>query len=108
MGCGRGGEIPGWLSFESLRKQTAHHATAEVSLYVAENRRRKGIAKRIVANEGHISRPGGRSQDSQAAGASAHNGASLRFFEDFRFERWAHVAKMAELDGIERTTSSSA
>ena len=36
------------------------------------------------------------------AGAFAHNEPSLKIFEDFGFERWAHYPKVAELDGVER------
>ena len=31
-----------------------------------------------------------------------HNAASLRLFESFGFERWAHLPRVAELDGVER------
>lgn len=36
------------------------------------------------------------------AGAFAHNEASVRLFEGFGFEVWAHFPRVAELDGVER------
>ncbi len=47
--AGDGGGIAGWLSFEPFRKRPAYHATAEVSVYVAENHRRKGIGRILLA-----------------------------------------------------------
>jgi L-amino acid N-acyltransferase YncA len=35
------GEIAGWLSFEDFRKRSAYHPTAEISVYVAEEHRRR-------------------------------------------------------------------
>jgi phosphinothricin acetyltransferase len=36
------------------------------------------------------------------AGVFAHNEASVKLFEGFGFERWAHFPRVAELDGVER------
>ena len=43
------GENAGWISFEDFRKKAAYHATAEVSVYLSEKYRRKGIARRLLA-----------------------------------------------------------
>ncbi len=40
------GEIAGWFSFEPFRERPAYRATAEVSVYVAEGHRRKGVGRR--------------------------------------------------------------
>lgn len=95
-----GGEIVGWLSFEPFRERTAYHATAEVSVYVSENHRRKGIGRRLVAEA--VRRAPALGLKTLTAGAFAHNGPSLELFKEFGFERWAHFPKVAELDGIER------
>ena len=36
-------EVVGWLSFEPFRRRPAYRATAEVSVYVSEEHRRKGV-----------------------------------------------------------------
>ena len=35
-------------------------------------------------------------------GAFAHNEASVKMFESFGFEGWAHFPRVAELDDVER------
>ena len=93
------GEIAGWFSFEDFRKKPAYHATAEVSVYVAEKYRRQGVGRRLL--EEAIRRAPALGLKTLTAGAFAHNGPSLRLFEGFGFERWAYYPRVAELDGIE-------
>jgi phosphinothricin acetyltransferase len=94
------GEIAGWFSFEDFRKKPAYHATAEVSVYVAEKHRRQGVGRRLL--EEAIRRAPALGLKTLTAGAFAHNGPSLRLFEGFGFERWAYYPRVAELDGMER------
>jgi phosphinothricin acetyltransferase len=94
------GEVAGWFSFEPFRKKPAYRATAEVSVYVAQEHRRKGIGRRLL-QEG-IRRAPEFGLKALTAGAFAHNEPSLKLFEEFGFERWAYYPRVAELDGIER------
>jgi L-amino acid N-acyltransferase YncA len=98
--AGADGEVAGWFSFEPFREQPAYRATAEVSVYVAEGHRRKGIGRRLL--EEAIRRAPGFGFKILTAGAFGHNGPSLELFEGFGFERWAFYPGVAELDGIER------
>jgi L-amino acid N-acyltransferase YncA len=93
------GRVIGWLSFEPFRNRAAYHATAEVSVYVSAPRRRKGIGQRLLAEAIHCAPQFG--LKTLTAGAFAHNEPSLRLFERFGFERWAHYPRVAELDGVE-------
>ena len=94
------GEVVGWFSFEPFRERPAYRATAEVSVYVAEGHRRKGIGRRLLAEA--IRRAPGFGLKTLTAGTFGHNGPSLGLFEGFGFERWALYPRVAELDGIER------
>ncbi len=94
------GEIAGWFSFEPFRKKPAYYATAEVSVYVSEKHRGKGIGRRLL--EEAIRRAPDLGLKTLTAGAFAHNEPSLRLFERFGFEQWAHYPRVAELDGVER------
>ena len=94
------GEIAGWLSFEPFRKRPAYHATAEVSVYVSERHRRKGVGRRLL--EVAISRAPELGLKTLTGGVFGHNEPSIRLFEGFGFERWARYPRVAELDGVER------
>jgi L-amino acid N-acyltransferase YncA len=94
------GEIAGWFSFENFRKKPAYYATAEVSVYVSEKHRRKGIGRRLLAED--IRRAPEFGLKTLTGGIFGHNERSIRLFEDMGFERWAHYPRVAELDGIER------
>ena len=94
------GEIAGWFSFENFRKKPAYHATAEVSVYVSEQHRRKGVGRLLL--EEAIRRTPELGLKTLTGGIFGHNEPSIRLFEHFGFERWAHYPRVAELDGIER------
>jgi L-amino acid N-acyltransferase YncA len=94
------GEIAGWLSFEPFHERPAYRATAEVSVYVSENHRRKGIGRMLLGEA--LRKSPALGLKTLTAGAFAHNVPSLKLFEDFGFERWAHFPRVAELDGVER------
>ncbi len=92
--------VAGWFSFEPFRKKPAYRATAEVSVYVAEKHRRKGVGRRLLGEA--IRRSPELGIKTLTAGAFAHNYPSLRLFEGFDFKRWAHYPRVAELDAVER------
>lgn len=92
--------IAGWLSFQSFYGRPAYHATAEVSLYVHEQYRRSGVARRLLSEA--IRRSPSLGLSTLVGFIFAHNVPSLSLFERFGFERWGHLPRVAELDGIER------
>lgn len=94
------GEMIAWQSFQSFYGRPAYNATAEISIYIAEEQRGRGLGSFLIG---------------QALEASSalhirtllgfvfgHNEASLALFGKFGFEQWALLPKVAELDGIER------
>jgi L-amino acid N-acyltransferase YncA len=96
----RDGVVGGWLSFQSFYGRPAYHATAELSVYVAPEHRGHGLARRLV---GHALRRAPALGLSTLLGfVFAHNEPSLRLFTEFGFERWGHLPRVAQLDGIER------
>jgi L-amino acid N-acyltransferase YncA len=94
------GEIAGWLSFEPFNKRPAYRPTVELSIYVSEDYRRRGIGRMLLGEA--IRRSPALGLKTLTAGAFAHNEPSIELFEIFGFERWAHFPKVAELDGVER------
>jgi L-amino acid N-acyltransferase YncA len=95
-----GGAVTGWLSFQSFYGRPAYHATAELSIYVHAQRRRAGIARMLLAEA--IRRSPSLGLSTLVGYIFGHNEPSLRLFDAFAFQRWGHLPRIAELDGIER------
>lgn len=94
------GEIVGWLSLGDFYDgRPAYHATAEVGIYISQERRGEGLGRRLVQEA--IGRAPGLGMKTLTAGIFAHNEASVALFEGFGFEAWAHFPKVAELDGVD-------
>jgi L-amino acid N-acyltransferase YncA len=94
------GHITGWLSFDTFYARAAYDGTAMIGLYVEEARRRTGLGQVLLARAiEHAPRLG---VHTLLGYIFAHNEPSLRFFAKAGFERWAHLPRIAQLDGIER------
>lgn len=95
-----GGVIAGWLSFQPFYGRQAYHATAEVSIYIATKYHRQGLGKRLLKEA--IRQSPNLGLTTLMGFIFGHNEASLKLFEQFGFERWGNMPKIAELDGVER------
>ncbi len=95
-----GDRIVAWLSFQSFYGRPAYHGTAEVSVYVAADRRHEGIGGELLKRAIEYGPDIG--VKTLIGFIFAHNVPSLRLFEKFGFEKWGYLPKVAELDGIER------
>lgn len=96
-----GGTVVGWFSFGDFYDgRPAYHATVEVGIYVREGFRGRSLGRRLL--EEAIRRAPHLGIRTITAGVFAHNEPSLKLFEQFGFERWAHYPGVAELDGVER------
>lgn len=94
-------ETVGWVSFQSFYGRPAYNATAEISIYLHEDFRNKGLGREILQYA---------IQQSPSLGIKtilgfifAHNIASIRLFEKLGFEEWANLPNIANLDGIDRS-----
>lgn len=94
------GAVAAWLSFESFYGRPAYAATAEVSLYVAPDRRRRGIGRRLLGQA--LARGPHFGLRTLLGFVFAHNAPSLALFEGLGFVHWAHLPAVAELDRVER------
>ncbi len=95
-----GGAIKAWISFQSFYGRPAYHATAELSVYVASDAQRRGYARLLVAEA--MRRAPEFGLKTLLGFIFGHNAPSLALFRGFGFETWAHLPRVAELDGIER------
>lgn len=95
------GEIVGWVSFQDFYGRPAYDATAEISIYLHPDHRRKGLGRQALAysmkecKNLHI--------NTLVGFIFAHNEPSIRLFREAGFEEWAHLPNIARLDGIERS-----
>ena len=93
-------EIAGWLTLKSFLPRCAYRGTAEVSVYVDERFRRRGIARALLRQA--IERAGSLDINAIVGLIFAHNEPSLRLFESLGFERWGLLPRIARLDAAER------
>lgn len=91
-----GGEIAGWLSFSDFYGRPAYDGTAELSVYVHEGMRGRGLGRYLVSEAiAHAPQIG---VSALLAFIWAHNMPSLALFGQFAFEKWAHMPRVAVLD----------
>jgi L-amino acid N-acyltransferase YncA len=94
------GRICGWISFQSFYGRPAYQATVEVSIYVDEAYRGQGIGRYLLQQA--IDACPKLNIFTLLGFIFGHNAPSLKLFQGFGFESWAHLPQIAELDGIER------
>jgi len=95
-----GGEICGWVSLQSFYGRPAYDATAEISIYIHEDFREKGLGKKILNKV--IEECPKFEIDTLLGFIFGHNKPSLGLFSSFGFEKWAHLPEVATLDGMKR------
>lgn len=94
------GTYAGWMSFNSFYGRPAYDGTVEVSIYLEENARGKGLGKACLqkafdsCHELKIKTLLGFIFD--------HNEPSLQLFYKMGFEKWAHLPKIANMIDAER------
>ncbi|WP_042352130.1 GNAT family N-acetyltransferase [Bacillus massiliigorillae] len=94
------GKECGWISFQSFYGRPAYNRTAEISIYIHEDFRGKGLGKAMLQKA--IDACPELQIKTILGFIFAHNEPSLRLFKHFGFAQWAHLPKVAELDGVER------
>jgi L-amino acid N-acyltransferase YncA len=94
-------DIIGWISFQSFYGRPAYDATSEVSIYLAAEKRRKGLGGQVLA---HVLSEAPKFGVKTLLGfIFAHNEPSLRLFRKFGFEEWAHLPNIALIQHHERS-----
>jgi L-amino acid N-acyltransferase YncA len=94
------GGICAWLSLNSFYGRPAYNPTAEVSIYVAESHRRRGIGRYLL--ERIIARAQVCQVHTLLGFIWAHNAPSLELFAAYDFTSWGHLPRVAVLDQVER------
>jgi len=94
------GRVIGWLDFKKFLPRCAYRGTAEISVYVDENFRRQGVARRLL--EEAIARAPSLGIKAMVGLIFAHNEPSLRLFDRLGFERWGLLRELRGWDDVER------
>ena len=98
--CDERGTVCAWLSFDPFYPRAAYDGTAMIAIYVAENRRRQGLGRELLRIA--MARAPLLGLHTVLGYIFGHNAPSLELFAAEGFERWAHLPRVAVLDGVER------
>ena len=96
----REGMLAAWLSFSSFYGRPAYDGTAEISVYVAERQRRRGLGGALVDEA--VRRAPGFGLHTLLGFIFGHNAPSLALFEARGFACWGTLPRVAVLDGVGR------
>ena len=94
------GRVIAWLDFKKFLPRCAYRGTAEISVYVDEEFRRRGVGQRLL--EQAIARAPSLGITALVGFIFGHNEPSLKLFQRLGFERWGFFPGVAQLDGVER------
>jgi len=93
--------IIGWISFQSFYGRPAYDATVEISIYLDQAQRGKGLGKEVL--QYCIEQAPQLGIKTLLGFIFAHNEPSLRLFRAVGFDDWAMLPDIAVLDGQERS-----
>lgn len=93
-------QILGWVSFQSFYGRPAYNATAEISIYLDEKQRGKGIGKQVLQH--CLKEAPGLGIKTLLGFIFANNQRSLGLFLNFGFEVWGLLPNIALVHGEER------
>jgi L-amino acid N-acyltransferase YncA len=93
------GNMVGWASFQAFHSRAAYSATVEISIYLDENCRGKGVGKDVLRY--CIDQAPRLGAKTILGLIFAHNEPSLRLFKHFGFQEWGNLPKVAEMDNQE-------
>jgi L-amino acid N-acyltransferase YncA len=92
--------ILGWLSYSDFYGRPAFVGTAELSLYIAEAARGRGVGRYCM--EQALAAAPGLGVSTLLGFIFGHNAPSLALFAQFGFDTWGHLPRIGVLDGVER------
>ncbi len=94
------GRVAGWLTFKSFLPRCAYRGTVELSVYVHDDFRRRGVARSLLQKA--IDQAPRLGITAFVGLIFAHNEASTRLFERVGFSRWGYLPRIARMDDAER------
>ena len=92
--------VAGWMSFDTFNVRAAYGGTAMIAIYLAESYRGQGLGRALLAHALAVAPHHG--VHTLLGYIFGDNGPSLRLFAALGFAPWAHLPRVAVLDGVER------
>ncbi|WEK56005.1 MAG: GNAT family N-acetyltransferase [Candidatus Cohnella colombiensis] len=93
------GDVVAWFSFQPFSDRPAYDATAEISVYIAQEYRSQGIGSILLQRAIQVAPS--LNLSNLVAYVYAHNEASLALLKKFQFEQWGYYPKVTKMDGVE-------
>jgi L-amino acid N-acyltransferase YncA len=90
-------EYSGWISFSNFYGRPAYSKTAELSIYLEESARGRGLGSKCL--EHAIAQCPSLGITTLLGFIFAHNEPSLKLFAKHGFRKWAHLPEIADMDG---------
>ncbi|HTH59390.1 MAG TPA: GNAT family N-acetyltransferase [Paraburkholderia sp.] len=94
------GRVIAWLSFSDFYGRPAYRHTSEVSIYLDEAARGKGLGRQLLAAA--LDAAPALDIHTVLGFVFGHNEPSMRLFRSFGFADWGTLPRVAVLDGVER------
>lgn len=92
--------IAGWLSFSIFIPRAAYRVTSELSVYVHDDFRQRGVGAALLGAA--LARAPALGLTTLLGLIFGHNEPSLRLFAKFGFERWGHLPQIAQMEANTR------
>jgi phosphinothricin acetyltransferase len=92
--------VAGWLGFQSFYGRPAYKETVELSLYVSPDFRRRGIGRSLL--EKAIEASPTLRITTLLGFIFAGNRPSLKLFEQYGFEQWGYLPRVAKFETSEQ------
>lgn len=89
------GSLKGWGSFSDYYPRAAYRITAEISIYLAESARGRGLGGKLL--DFMLSQAAALAIRNVIAVVFAHNVPSIRLFEQRGFQRWGCLPQVCDL-----------
>ena len=93
-------DVVAWVGFSDFHPRSAYHVTAQISIYLREDMRGRGLGGRLLDHA--IAEAPGVGVSALIGLVFAHNAPSLALFGGRGFERWGHMPRVADMDGVPR------
>ena len=95
VACDTNGTVCAWGSFSDFYPRTAYHISAEISIYVAPERRGNGLGRKLLQEM--LQRAPALGIKNVLAVIFAHNAASIALFQSQGFAEWGRLPQVCDL-----------